>query len=62
MNDWPRHSLRLNIRSKSPYPVRKKKRTSCVGGKKDYITANKERNKRRKDSGAVSKKYNKKSM
>ena len=62
MNDWPRHSLRLNIRSKSPSPVRKKQRTSYVGGKKNSITVNKERNKRRKDSGAVSKKYNKKSM
>ena len=59
MNDRPRHILLLNIRSTSPYYVRKKQRTSAVGGKKNYITVNKERNKISKGSCAVSKKDNK---
>ena len=62
MNDQPRHSLRLNIRSASPSPVRKKQPTSYLGRNKKSITVNKERNKRRKGSGAVSKKYIKKNM
>ena len=33
MNNRPRHSLRLNIRSTSPYLVLKEQRTSSVGGK-----------------------------
>ena len=49
MNDQPRHSLRLNIRSTSPYPVRNKQLTSYVGGKKKSITVNKESNKEVKD-------------
>ena len=34
MNDRPRKTLSLKIRSTSPYPVCKKKCTSYVGGKK----------------------------
>ena len=62
MNDWPRHSFRLNIRSASLSPIRKKQPTSSMGVKKQAITANKERNKRRKVSGAKSKEDNKKNM
>ena len=62
MNDRPRHSLFLNIRITSPSTVCKKQPTSFVGGKKKSINVNKERNKIRKGSGAVSKKYNKKSL
>ena len=34
MKNRPRHSLRMNIISTSPYPVRKKQHTSSVGGNK----------------------------
>ena len=54
MNDQPRHIFCLNIRSISPYPVRTKQLTSYVVEKKKSITVNKERNKRRKGSSAVS--------
>ena len=60
MNDRPRYSLRLNIRSTSPSLVLKKQPTSSVGGKERYITVNKESNKRSKGYGVVSKKYHKK--
>ena len=50
----------LNIRSTYPSPVSKKQPTSSMGGEKKSITVNKEMNKRRKGSGAVSKKDNKK--
>ena len=62
MNDQPRHSLRLNIRSASLSPIRKKQPTSSMGVNKQYITVNKERNKRRKSSGAMSKKDNNKNI
>ena len=62
MNDWPRHSLRLNMRNTSPSHVSKKQTASSVGGDKKFITVNKERNKRRKVSCAVSEKDNKKNM
>ena len=58
----PRHILCLNIRNASPSPVCKKQCTSSVVGKKDYITVNRERNKRRKGSDSVSKKDNKKNL
>ena len=87
MNDWPRHSFRLNIISTSPSHVHKKQLTLSVGVNKSKMpmmskatsktlstskmsstlnnlsksfTVNKERNKRRKGSGYVSKKDNKK--
>ena len=41
MNNQPKHSLHLNIRSKSPSFERKKQCTSYVGGKKLFITVNK---------------------
>ena len=49
MKNRPRHSLRMNIISTSPYPVRNKQLTSYVGGKKKSITVNKESNKEVKD-------------
>ena len=58
MNDWPSHRLCLITRSTSPSPVLKKQPNSDVVRKKESITVNKERNKRRKGYGAVSKKYN----
>ena len=60
MNDRTRNSFRLNTRSTSPSTVRKKQPTSYMGERKKYITVNIEMNKRRKGSGAVSKKVNKK--
>ena len=58
--------LKLYIHGKgivqSPSPVRKKQLTSSVGGKKNSIAVNKERNKRRYGTGAVIKKDNKKNL
>ena len=60
MNNWPRHSFCLNIRGTSSSHVRKKEPNSYIGRKKQYITVNKESNKRSKGSSAMSKKDNKK--
>ena len=60
--NWPRNSLRLNIRSTSPYPIHNKQTNSSVVGNKRYITVNKERNQTRKGSGAVIKKDNNKNL
>ena len=62
MNNWHRHSFRLNIISTSLSPIRKKHPTSSMGVMKQSITVNKESNKIRKGSGATSKKDNKKKM
>ena len=58
MNDWSKHSLRLNIRGTSPSPVREKQPTSYLRGKKNLIMLIKREIKKRKGLGALSKKYN----